>query len=227
MFSFARMFARREIDQWRDEFNLLASATLNKLAAELIESVGSDINSVTWREGVFAQSGFLARKVAPLVHAATEPVVDSIMTQANRGLAQIVEHHALCSVVPGATDTAGSSFEGWADIATATGPLVGGGVLAAVLPAAAVTTTTAWFGLVTASTVNWPIVIGGGALAGVAVATGAVNAARIKDKAEARLRRRARNLIVTYLLEGTAKQPSILAQLTRALDDAAEQAKRL
>lgn len=89
------------------------------------------------------------------------------------------------------------------------------------------TTAVSWFGLVTVSTVSWPVVAIGGALAGTGIATGAINTARLRDKAEARLRVKARAHIAAALIRGTRKHPALLEQVTQTLAIAASQAKEL
>jgi hypothetical protein len=80
---------------------------------------------------------------------------------------------------------------------------------------------------VTTTAISWPIVIGGSALAGIGVATGVLNTAKIWDKTEARLRRKIRDHVVCALLQGRPGSPAILDQLKDVLDDAAKKAKKL
>lgn len=227
MFKLSRFFGHPEIDQWRDDYTLLAAATLNDLASRLIADADKELEAATWKDGLVGQSSFIERRIATAVRDAAAQVADHMIATANRRLSQIVAHEAVLSLAPKQASQGPDTFEGWQDVAAAAAPLAGGAALAAALPGAAITTTTAWFGLVTATTISWPVVLGGGAVVGVAVATGALNTARIWDKTEARLRRKVREFIIASLILGTDKQPSVLQQVTRVLADAAEHAKKL
>lgn len=222
---FAWLFGHHEIDKWRDDITIMAAASLNQIASDLILAAEKDIKSVSWKDGLVGQARFVATRVAPRIRPVAEPVVEHIMEEANRRLGRIAEHYAVWSLQPNAAVAEPKDIEGWRDVAVAAAPLAGGVALAAALPAAAVTTTTAWLGLVTATTISWPVVIGGGALAGVAIATGVMNTAKIWEKSEARLRRKVRDHVVAVLLQGTPSNPSILDQITSTLREAAVQAK--
>jgi hypothetical protein len=173
------------------------------------------------------QSGFVSSRVTPRVQEVAGPVVDHIVNRANEALAQIVEHQAIWQYRPSGAGKAAEAFEDWTDLAAAAGPLVGGVAAAVPLPAMAVTTSTAVFRLVTTTVVSWPVVVGGGALADIAIATGLLNKGRIWDKTESRLRDKVRQHVVATLLLGSAKEPSILEQLEQTFADAAKQAKKL
>ncbi len=219
-------FGHREIDEWRDQYTLAAAATLNTFAVQWIESFEEELKTATWKDGLLAQNSFIATRIAPRLQTEAAQVLDHIVEGANRALQRIVEHQAVWQCEPSAPDVP-DAFEGWQDVAVAAGPLAGGVVAAAALPTMAVTTSTAFFGLVTTTAISWPVVIGGGALAAIGVATGVLNTARIWDKTEARLRAKVRDHVVAVLLEGNPKHPSILEQLKRVLADAAAKAKKL
>lgn len=227
MLNFSRLFGHHELDEWRDEQTLLAATILNQTATDLITGFESELQSASWKDGLVGQSSFIATRIAPHVRRTTEPIVARIIEEANDALARIVAHQAVWHDRPGTTAAGEAGFEGWQDVAAAAAPLAGGVALAAALPAAAVTTSTAFFGLVTTTVVSWPIVLGGGALVGLGLATGAINTAKVWDKTEARLRRKVRDHVVGTLIEGTPERPSILMQLSSTFDAAAERAKEL
>ena len=225
MLSLVDLFGKHAVDEWRDDYSIMAASVLNQVAADLIISLDPKILKASWQDGLNGQSSFIAAQVAPVVRSAVEPVVARIMDEANEQLMEIVEYHAVWHDRPRGPEGSISAFDGWQDVAVAAGPLAGGAAIAIALPAMAVTTTTAWFGLVTLTAISWPVVAIGGTVAGVAVVTGALNTAKIWDKTAARLRSRVRDYVVATVIEGTPDQPSILMQLLDTLNNAAEQAK--
>ena len=221
-----QLFGAHEIDAWRDDFTLLAAARLNGLAVDLIASFESDLATATWKDGLVGQSALLAKTVTPRIHEIAQPIVDQIIVRANEALASIVEYQAIWQYhrptdVPGPE----GALEGWKDIAVAAAPLAGGVATAAAIPTFAVTTSVAFFGLITTTVVSWPVLVGGTAAAGLAIATGVLNAGKIWDKAEARLRKKIHERVVATLLIGE-KQPAILEQIAEAFASTAKEAKK-
>ena len=154
-------------------------------------------------------------------------MVRLFLDEANAELGRIVAYRAIWHQSPEASIGATGTFEGWHDVAFAIGPLAGGAAAAAAVPLAAVTTTTAWFGLVATTTISWPIVVGGAAVAGAGIATGLLNTSRLWDKALVRLRDKVRAFVVRALIDGKAGEPSILDQIVTTLRATAEEAKAM
>ncbi len=223
--NFLNLFGKHEIDAWRDDYTLAAASSLNEVAAGLIASFEEDLKAASWKDGLVGQNAFIARNVDPRIHEMARPLVDHIVARANEALARIVAHQAIWQYRPTDALEGESAFEGWQDVAVAAAPLAGGVATAVALPAMAVTTSAAFFGLVTTTVVSWPVVVGGGAVAAVGIGTGLINAGKIWDKTEARLRRKVHNHVVATLLVGD-RQPSVLEQLTDALAATAKEAKR-
>lgn len=224
---FNRIFLGHRIDDWASEYSLVAARTLNQVAADLIASAEQDVSNASLKDGLLAQSAFLQNSIAPKVREVAEPVAIEILNEANAALAAIVEEQAVWVRGPDYAEQPEAAFDGAKDIAAAAVPLAAGVATAASLPFAAVTTTTAWLGLVTTTTISWPVVLGGGALAGLGIATGLVNTAKIRDRTKARLRNRVRSFVVASLIGGDENSPSILQQLTAEFDHAAKRAKAL
>ncbi|WP_066653654.1 hypothetical protein [Sphingomonas sp. CCH10-B3] len=224
---FNRIFLGHRIDDWASEYSLVAARTLNQVAADLIASAEQDVSNASLKDGLLAQSAFLQNSIAPKVREVAEPVAIEILNEANAALAAIVEEQAVWVRGPDYAEQPEAAFDGAKDIAAAAVPLAAGVATAASLPFAAVTTTTAWLGLVTTTTISWPVVLGGGALAGLGIATGLVNTAKIRDRTKARLRDRVRSFVVASLIGGDENSPSILQQLTAEFDHAAKRAKAL
>jgi len=223
--NFLNLFGKHEIDAWRDDYTLLAASSLNEVAAELIASFEEDLKGASWKDGLVGQNAFIARNVNPRIHGRARPLVDHIVARANEALARIVAHQALWQYRPADPPEGDGAFEGWQDIAVVAAPLAGGVATAIALPAMAVTTSAAFFGLVTTTVVSWPVVVGGGTVAAVGIGTGLINAGKIWDKTEARLRRKVHDHVVATLLVGH-RQPSVLEQLTDAFAVTAKEAKR-
>lgn len=222
--NFFHLFGNHEIDAWRDDYMLMAATSLNEIAGQLIVSFENDLKTASWKDGLIGQNAFIAR-VAPRIHEVARPLVDHIITRANEALVRIVEHQTIWQYRPTDAPESEHAFEGWQDVAVAAAPLASGVATVVALPTMAVTTSVAFFGLVTTTVVSWPIVVGGAAVAGVAIGTGLLNAGKIWDKTEARLRKRVHEFVVATLLVGS-KQPSVLEQLVDAFAATAKEAKR-
>jgi hypothetical protein len=167
--------------------------------------------------------------VEPKVIEVAEAIANQLVEEANRALADIVDHQAIWSRDPGASAGAADGFEGWQDVASGVAPIVGGAAIAAAIPSFAVTTTGGLLGtgLFATTVVHWPVIVVGGTAAAVAVSTGLINSARIWDKTEARLWRKVADHVGVMLIRGTPKHPSILDQLAARYTEAADNARRL
>lgn len=224
---FTRIFGDHRIDEWVSEYTLIAARTLNQAAANLIVSAEAIIGQAGWKDGLIGQAAFVNERIAPMVREVAEPIAIMILEEANTVLRELVEIEAIWIRAPEHAEGIPSSFEGAADVVVAAVPLAVAAATVASLPFVAVTTTTAWFGLVTTAAISWPVVVGGGAIVSLGLATGALNSGKIWDKTEARLRQRVRRFITTALLNGTDETPSILRQLEAEFIRAAVKAKVL
>ncbi|MCB4859164.1 hypothetical protein K7W03_06065 [Sphingobium sp. PNB] len=224
---FNRIFAGQKIDEWASDYTLVAARTLNQVAADLIVSAEDEIAKVGLKDGLFSQATFIQERIAPMVRSVAEPVAIEILDEANTALLELVEEQAVWVRGPEHAEEPEGAFEGARDVAAAAVPLAAGVATAAALPFAAVTTTTAWLGLVTTTAISWPVVLGGGALAGLGLATGVFNTAKIRDRTLVRLRKRVRGFIVASLIDGSEQSPAILQQLATEFNRAAKRAKAL
>lgn len=222
-----RIFASHKIDGWASDHTLVAARKLNLLAANLIVIAEAEVAKIGMADGLFGQSAFINKHIAPMVRSAAEPVAFDILEEANRALPDVVADLAQWTPQPDYAEGPEAAFDGAKDILTAAVPLVGGLASAAALPFAAVTTTTALFGLVSFTAISWPVVIGGGAVAAMGVATGVLNTGKLKDRTQARLRDRVRRFIRSSLIEGHKGSPSVLEQLAEEFDRTAKRAKAL
>lgn len=222
---FNRLFLGRKIDDWASRNALIAATALNQVAADLIVNAEAEISSASLKDGLFLPKQFLQHRIAPMVRSISEPIATELLTNANIELLEIVEEQADWARQPGYIENPEGIFEGTSDIAVAVAPMAVGVTAAAALPFTAVTTTTAWFGLVSATAISWPVVIGGGALAGLSIATGVFNTAKLRDKTFDRLRQKTRQFVISSLIEGSEASPAILQQLVAAFDEAAHRAK--
>ncbi|KPH67120.1 hypothetical protein [Novosphingobium sp. ST904] len=224
---FNRIFLARKIDAWANDYKIIAARTLNQVAADLIAYAEGEIANVGLKDGLFSQAAFVQDRVAPMVRKVAEPVAIEILEEANIALLELVEDQAVWVRRPEHCEGPEGLFDSAADIASAVVPLTAGVAAAATLPFAAFTTTTAWFGLVTTTAISWPVVLGGGAVAGLGLATGVINTAKIRDRTLVRLRNRVRRFILASLVQGSEHAPSILQQLGAEFDRAARRAKAL
>lgn len=229
MLSLNRLLARRDLDDWRDEQTLVAARVLNQAAADLIASFAETVKTATWKDGLIGQDAYIRRAVEPKVVEVVEPIARRLLEDANRALAELVDHSASWTREAGVPAGAANGFEGWEDVAVGVGPIVGGAAIAAAVPTLAVTTTGGLLGtgLFATTVVSWPVVVVGGAAAAVAVGTGIINSARLWDKTEAKLSRRISGHVQAMLLRGSPEHSSILDQLAARYAEAAENARRI
>ncbi|QXF12810.1 MULTISPECIES: hypothetical protein [Sphingopyxis] len=222
---FARLFVDHRFEEWASEQTLLAARILNQAAADLMLHAEEDLKTARWKDGLIDPNAFLKDRIAPRIRAVGEPLALMLIEEANQALQLLASERALWSRNIEDAPTSGNSFESAGDIAAAVIPLGAGTAAAAALPYVAITTTTAYFGLVTTSAISWPVVVGGGAIAALGIATGVVEGSRLWSKVEARLRRKNRDFIVAALLQGTEECPSILEQLASEYQRTAERAR--
>jgi hypothetical protein len=227
MFDFIKIFDRHEIDAWRDEQTLAAAAELNEVAAYLACAFDRELNKATFKEILINPGNFIATNVDPDLRRASDVVVDRIVERANRSLKEIVAHQAVWNNIPREITNDEDSVAAIRDVAFAAGPIAGSLATAAALPTIGVTTTTAFFGLVTTTVISWPVIAMGATIAGAGLATGVLNASKIPANARERLRRKIHRHVISTLLQGSAKQPSVLEQLTVLFANTAAEAKKL
>ncbi len=222
---FQRLFIDQRFDAWVSDNSLVAARILNQAAADLILLAEEDLKAARWKDGLVDTNAFLNDKLAPRVREVAEPLALMIIEEANYSLKAIVDTQAIWTRNAEMVASDGNAFEAAGDIAAAVIPFGAGAAAAAALPFAAVTTTTAFFGLVSTTAISWPLVLGGGALAGLGIVTGALEGSKLWSKVEARLRRKSRSFIVSALLKGSDAHPSILEQLIAEFERTAERAR--
>jgi hypothetical protein len=222
-----RILFGRRVDEWAAQYTLAAAEALNQVAADLVIRAEDELTAASLTDGLLSPGAFVSTRIAPMVREAAEPVAQEIMDEANRALGEIVDAEAIWLRAPEHAEAPESLFAGAKDVAAAAAPLAAGVAGAAALPFAAVTTSSAFFGLITTTVISWPVVIGGGALAGLGIVTGIINTAKIRDRTTARLRQRTREFIRAALIEGTEKTPAVLEQLGQSFSAAADRARSL
>ncbi|GFZ98759.1 hypothetical protein GCM10010923_03730 [Blastomonas marina] len=222
-----RLFVDHSFDEWASDQTLLAARVLNQAAADLILQTEEDLTKAGWKDGLVDPNAFLREKIAPRIRAVGEPLALMLIEDANEALQSLANERALWSRNIEDAPVHGNSFEGAGDIAATAIPLGAGAAAAAALPYLAISSTSAYFGFVTTTAISWPIVVGGGAIAALGIATGIIEGSRLWSKLEARLRRKSRELIISALLRGTAQRPSILEQLESEYRQTAERARSI
>lgn len=222
-----RLFPSREIDRWAADQKLAAEQQLKQVVHDLLVSAEAEIAKVGLLDGLIGQSTFINDRIAPMVRNVAEPVAADILYNANLALPDMVVDNAQWQVQPEFAESPEAPFDGAKDILSAAVPFVGGVAGAAAVPFAAVTTTTALFGLVSFTTVSWPIVVGGGTLVAAGLVTGILNTGKLKHRTKVRLRNRVERFISASLIKGTAKNPAVLQQLVAEFDRTAQRAKAL
>jgi len=220
------IFGRNEVDSWRDEWSGAAAISLSDLAASLISSFDAKIVSASWKDCLTAQRGFIATSIEPEVREHANLVVARVVAEANEALGHLAEYQTVWHDSPSSVEAPDQTASAAFDIAMTAAPIAAGTAAAVALPAMAVSTTTAFLGLVTVTAISWPIVIGGGAVAGVALATGGFKLSGMKDRARHRLRTAVHHHVVATLIKSGEKHRSVLDQLIAIFAETARAAKR-
>lgn len=222
---FQRIFTDHRFDDWVSEQTIMAARILNQAAADIILQSDDELVTAGWKDALINPNSFIMERITPRVRDVAEPIALMIVEEANRSLQTIVDVQAVWTRNIENAPLGDNTFEGVGDFAAAVVPLGAGAAAAAALPFAAMTTTTAFFGLVSTTVISWPVVLGGGALAGLGIATGVLEGSKIWSKVEARLRRRIRDFVVATLIKGDAGHPAILEQLTAEFQGTAARAR--
>lgn len=220
-----RIFYGHQIDQWASDHILIAARILNQVACDVLANAEKEIEKLSWQEGLTRQARFISERVAPSVRSVAEPVALQIIADANTALQDIVLENAVWTRSPEYSEPPENAMSGSTELISAAAPLAAGVAVASALPMAAVTTTTAMFGLVSTTVISWPVVVGGGAIAGIGVALGLLNTAKLGDRMRARLRHRVRSFVLRSLIHGNAANPSVLEQISAEFVSVAKRAK--
>lgn len=218
MFNLLKIFSRHELHEWRDSYALAATAALHEEAVVLAATAEEKIASAPLKEVVLNPQGFIQRELSQDIEDAVLRIQNSLFSKAEEDYVCLVGQQLIWHREdhPGLDEA--TAFDGWQDVASAAAPLAVGGGVAAAIPFAAVSTSTALFGLVTTTVVSWPVVVGGAAIAGTAIATGALNSARLADKLRGRLRNQVRERIHTAFFIGSKRGKAVLTQILEQLD---------
>ena len=223
---FDRIFFGRKFEIWAEEQTSISARVLNQAAADILRIVDTEIAKATWRDG-FDTARFLRSKVVPVTREVTEPLAVMLIEDANTSLAELVDLKLQWSRTIDLEPENGSIFDGVGDVAAAALPIGIGAATAAGLPFMAVSTTAVLFGFVTVTTVSWPVVAAGSAVAALGVATGAIQTSKLWSRMQARIRKKSKAFVVAVLLKGRGDQPSLLESLTSEFENAAQTAKEI
>ena len=178
--------ARREILDWRDRHETAVLIVLPRAWQDSRRRIEAKLEDIGWQELITAPDAFIGREIDPLIEGELGPVVRRLLAEAQAELGTVLEAQTAVDGMPALAD-AGDAAR---DVLASLGPLVAGIGVAAALPTTAVVTGAAFFGLVATSAISVPVLLGGVALAGVGVATGAINTRDLRAKRLIRMRER-------------------------------------
>jgi len=223
---FDRLLFGQKFDSWAEEQTLISARVLNQAAADILRAVDAEIAQARWRDG-FDTARFLRNKVVPITREVTEPLAVMLIEDANKFLAELVDLKLQWSRTIDLEPETGTLFEGVGDVAAAAVPIGVGAATAAGLPFMAVSTTAVLFGFLTVTTISWPIVAAGSAVAALGVATGAVQTSKLWSRMQTRMRKKSQAFVVAVLLKGRGDQLSLLERLTSEFQNAAQLAREI
>lgn len=195
-----RLFGFGAIGQWRDAHVQLARAVLEQAAFDLIESLDAELAKADWQDGLIDQTRFIAARIAPVVRGVAEPLARRVVEEADRSLAELVEHPPTLRwrPRPPEADTLRDLLAELQDWAVAGGTALFGAVRSAAgrFPASG--------GLTAPPAPDW-----------------------MRDRAEQRLRARVHAYVMAVVVKGPKGRPSILEELTALIQHTAREARRL
>ena len=223
---FERVFFGRKFDRWLEEQTLISARVLNQAAADILRVVDTRIAEAYWRDA-YDSGKFVRVKVAPITREVIEPLAIELIDNANMSLCVLVDMKIQWARKIDLEPQESTLFEGAGEMASAVVPLSVGAATAASLPFAAISTTAVMFGFAKVTTISWPIIAAGSAVAALGVATGVIQTNQLWSKAEARMRRRSREFVIRALLKGKPDQPSLLEALHTEFLEAARKAREL
>ncbi len=214
---------RRAVLEWRDKHTVLATLTLNRRWQDLKPAIETKLEQVPWKSAIAAPTKYIKNEIDPLLAAELAPLAAKLVKDAHDDLSSVIEQQIEVDPAMADRSTDEHHLETAVDLLESLVPLAGGLAMGAALPSMAVVSGTAAFGLVATSTVSVPILAGGLAIAGLAVATGAVKANQLYALRSSRMKARVASHVEQALLsvDMNAAHPSVLARIVGAYEDAA------
>lgn len=214
---------RRNAIEWRDKHSLDAELELCRLWGEVRPLVAEIVEEVSWRSAVAEPNAFIKREIDPLLAAKFGPSLLQLLERARDDLEGIVEELPAMDRSIAESHGEEDHLEAATDVLTGLVPLAGGLVMGAALPSLAVVSGTAMFGLVATSTLSLPILFGGLAVTGAALAAGAVKTSDLHSLRTRRMLARIDSHVIQAILsrEPIPDRMSVLARLREAYAQAA------
>ena len=209
---------RRTIIEWRDRHSLDAELALCRFWSDFRPQIVEVVEEVSWRSAIVEPKAFIRREIDPLLAAGFGPRVEQLLTSARNDLQSIADTVIELDGAIAASDGEEDHFEAATDVLTGLMPLAGGLVMGASLPSLAVVSGTAMFGLVATSTLSLPILFGGIAASGAALATGVVKTSDLHALRSRRMLARIDTHVRHAILspEEDSDRLSVLARLRQA-----------
>lgn len=109
-------------------------------------------------------------------------------------------------------------WDSLSDVASSLGRIFGGAAAASAVPAAAITTTAGFLGFGAATVVSWPVIVGGGAIAGTAVATGLIRTAKLKSRRADAFLARLNDRVARAVFSRDPEHSSLLSRVEAAIE---------
>lgn len=214
------LLAVRRIQDWRDAYLLRASLALSDGWAELRPRLVERIAAAPLRRLLLSPSSVIKAELLPTVTDRLQADARAVLRDADAELQRVGREDTLVplfdmdgggdDVLTALTDTAGSI-----------GAIFGGAAVASAIPTAGITTTAGFLGFGAATVVSWPVVIGGGAIAGVAVATGLLRTSKLKSRQADALMTRLDDVVARAVFSRRPADKSLLVRVESAIEDTA------
>lgn len=214
---------RREILEWQDRHSLDAEVALGRLWSDLRPQIAERLEEISWRSAIANPNAFIRSEIDPILAEKFTPKVQRLIEIARDDLASSVENTLELDHSIEAIEEGEEHLQAATDVLTGLMPLAGGLIMGASLPSLAIASGTAMFGLVATSTISMPLLLGGLALSGAAIATGAVKTSKLHALRTRRMLARIdRHVHYAILSRDTeAERKSVLARLRNAYAEAA------
>ncbi len=217
----AAVASTRRVQEWRDDHLLRAPLTLLDSWEELRPWLVSRVAELPLPRLLLNRETFIDEELLPFATTQFGQAARAVLRNARSNLQELASEQAELTPMFDASAHSSRPWDALADTAGSVSAIFGGAALASALPAAAITTTVGFLGFGAATVISWPVLIGGGAVAGTALATGLVRASKLKSRQADILMSRIDELVARAIFSRDPGRSSLLTRVEAAIEGSA------
>lgn len=213
---------KKEIHAWRDYYEIAVFKTLKNEAPLLKLRLRTLVQNAKHRELFLRRRKWVFATVHPAIRDWAEQQAIAILEPASKEALAILRargdvKHSERSV---ATD---KMFDQLTDLASALGPMAGAILVIPKTISASVVSAGGLIGLFGATTIAWPIAIGGGLLIAISVVFGGYRLASLRQHANERIYRSLSQTVDSQVFKTSEKEPCLCEKLQEIIRETARQ----